>query len=101
VAPIQLLNIISGVLIKIIKVKRLQAAGTESSEIFTQAGLNYFEKDFVGQAGRFAGLPVMLDALSKSLEYERDLKTSSGAEPEIILKSLIFKMLSGGGTKRA
>ena len=99
--PIQLLNIITGVLIKLIKVKRLEAAGLDSQSLAARAGLNYFDRDFVPQARDFAPLPALVDTLSKSLEYDRELKTSSGSEPGVLLKSLVFKLLSGGRAKRS
>ncbi|MDD4003838.1 MAG: DNA polymerase III subunit delta [Elusimicrobiaceae bacterium] len=99
--PVQLLNIITGTLVKLIKVKRLETAGLDQQSIAAQAGLNFFERDFVAQARDFAPAAALTDALARSLEYDRDLKTSSGSEPGVTLKSLVFKILSGGRAKRS
>jgi len=91
--PVFLLSLISSNLMKILKVRRMSAAGTPKQQIFAEARLNaYYDSDFIRAAENFGDDKTLLSAIDKALDAEAALKSSS-AEAGALLKSLILKAL--------
>lgn len=94
-----LIGIITGCIVKIIKVKRLKDAGYNNSEIFSAAYLHpYFDKDFIRQTDNFVSLDKLINALAKALEYEAKLKSSSSEDEQSLVSALL--MLTASAAKR-
>ncbi len=92
--PVGLLNQISSCVIKMTRIKRLVNRGVSASEIPSKAGLMFWEGRLVEGARRFPPEEVLLRTLDKTIDADMLLKSSSGADPAVLLRGLILSLFS-------
>ncbi|NLO92001.1 MAG: DNA polymerase III subunit delta [Elusimicrobia bacterium] len=90
--PVMLLGRITDALQKLVRARRMLAAGLSRDSLFTELGVHrYFDRDFPQQAAAFVNDALLLQSLVKAVEADAELKSSSGSEPRALLKSLILR----------
>ena len=90
--PVMLLGRITDALLKLVRSRRMLAAGMPKESLFNELGLHrYFDRDFPRHAAAYSNDAVLLQALVKAVEADAELKSSSGEEPHALLKSLILR----------
>jgi len=85
-----MLNQISACVLKMTRVKRLVNRGVSSSEIPSKAGLFFWESRLVDNAKRFPNEEVLLKTLDKIIDADMLLKSSSGADPSMLLRGIVW-----------
>ena len=90
--PVLLLGRITDALLKLVRSRRMLAAGMPKDALFNELGLHrYFDREFPSHAASFSNDALLLQALVKAVEADAELKSSSGEEPHALLKSLIMR----------
>ena len=92
--PVSVLNKISACAVKMLRVRRLAAAGLNQYEIVRAAGLLPWEGKLAGAAPRYPSLKTLQRALDKIIEADMALKSSSSGDPEILIKGVILMLLN-------
>ena len=89
-SPVSILNKISACVLKMARIKRLSNAGYSASEITQGAGLMFWEGRLAASARIFPPETALVRTLEKIIDADMQLKTSSGADPEILLKGILM-----------
>ncbi|MDR1684436.1 MAG: DNA polymerase III subunit delta [Elusimicrobiota bacterium] len=92
--PISVLNKISSCAVKMLRIKRLSAAGLGQYEIVSAAGLLPWEGRLAARAGAYPPVKTLTRALDKIIETDMAFKSSQAADPQIMLKGLILTLFS-------
>lgn len=92
--PVGMLNKISSCVMKMLRVKRLVNRGVSRSEIPSKAGLMFWEGRVVDGAGRFPKEDVLLRTVDKIIDADMLLKSSSGADPSVLLRGILLTLFS-------
>lgn len=93
-SPVSILNKISSCVLKMTRIKRLVNAGYTGQEVISKAGLMFWEGRLVASARIFPAEPVLLRTLGKIIEGDMALKSSSGADPQVLLKGILLTLFS-------
>ncbi|MDR1123909.1 MAG: DNA polymerase III subunit delta [Elusimicrobiota bacterium] len=91
--PVSILNKISACAVKMLRIRRLAAAGLNQYEITQAAGLLPWEGRLVSAAPRYPVLKTLQRALDKIIEADMTLKSSGSGDPEILIKGVILTLL--------
>ena len=92
--PVAILSKMTFPILKMARVKRLSEAGLAPAEILRAAGLMYWESRLVNQARSFPPQKNFLNALNRIIDADSALKSSSGADPKILLKGILLTLFS-------
>ncbi len=92
--PVSILNKISQPVIKMLKVKRLTAAGFSAQEVVRLGGLFPWEGRLVQRASYIPSAAALTRALNKIIEADMAFKTSQDTDAAIMLKGIILTALS-------
>lgn len=90
--PIGVLNKISACAVKMLRIRRLSAAGLGQYEIVQAAGLLPWENKLVAAAGRYPQAKTLQRALDKIIEADMSLKSSNAGDPEILIKGILLTL---------
>ncbi|HAH32261.1 MAG TPA: DNA polymerase III subunit delta [Elusimicrobia bacterium] len=90
--PLFLLNNISRTLERLLKVKRLEASGAGSSAPY-QAGVSPGHYRHLAAAAGAYSEDKLLRGLKRCLETEALLKSSSGRDPKLLIRQLLYEIL--------
>jgi DNA polymerase-3 subunit delta len=91
---VSVLNKISACAVKMLRIKRLSGAGLNQYEIVSAAGLLPWEGRLAARAGAFPSVKTMLKTLDKIIETDTALKSSSGSDPGVMIKSVLLTMFA-------
>lgn len=92
--PISMLNKISSCVQKMIRIKRLTNAGWGQQQILSGAGLMFWESRTVANARRFPSEDTLLKVLNRIIDADMQFKSSSGNNPEVMLKGIILTLFA-------
>jgi len=90
--PVSVLNKISACAVKMLRIRRLSAAGLGQYDIIQAAGLLPWEGKLVAAGGRFPSVKVLQRSLDKIIEADMALKSSGAGDPEILIKGIILTL---------
>ena len=93
-SPVSILNKISACVLKMARVKRLSNAGYNAAEITRGAGLMFWEGRLAASARIFPPETALNKTLERIIEADMQLKSSSGADPEILLKGVLMGLFA-------
>jgi DNA polymerase-3 subunit delta len=89
---VSILNKISACAVKMLRIRRLAAAGLNQYEIAQSAGLLPWESRLVAAAPRYPALKTLQRGLDKIIEADMALKSSASGDPEILIKGVILTL---------
>ena len=92
--PVAILSKMTFPILKMARIKRLSEAGLAPAEILRAAGLMYWESRLVNQARSFPPQKNFLNALNRIIEADSAFKSSSGADPKILLKGILLTLFN-------
>ncbi|WP_424245744.1 DNA polymerase-3 subunit delta [Elusimicrobium posterum] len=92
--PISMLNKIASCVLKMTRIKRLTNAGLSSQAILSSAGLMFWESRLVASARRFPSEDTLLKTLNRIIDTDMQLKSSSGNNPEVMIKGIVLTLFS-------
>ena len=92
--PVGMLNKISACVMKMLRIKRLVNRGVSSSEIPAKAGLMFWEGRLVDGAKRFPQEETLLKTVDKIIDADMLLKSSSNADPGVLLRGIVLTLFS-------
>jgi len=90
--PISILNKISSCAVKLLRIKRLSAAGLDSYRITSAAGLMPWEGRLAARAPQMPPVNSLVRALDKIIETDMAFKSSAGGDAGIMLKGVILTL---------
>jgi len=93
-SPVSILNKISACVLKMTRIKRLSNAGYNAAEITQGAGLMFWEGRLAANARRFPPEQTLTKTLERIIDADMQLKSSSGADPEILLKGVLMGLFA-------
>ena len=93
-SPVSILNKISSCVLKMARIKRLSNAGYGAAEITQAAGLMFWEGRLASSARIFPPEQTLNKTLERIIEADMQLKSSSGADPEILLKGVLMGLFA-------
>ena len=90
--PVAVLNKMTYPILKMARVKRLVDGGMYGAEVAKAAGLMFWESRLVNQARNFPSVKIFEQTLNRLIDADCSLKTSSAAEPKIVLKGILLTL---------
>jgi len=93
-SPVSILNKISSCVLKMARVKRLANAGYNTAEITQGAGLMFWEGRLAASSRMFPPETTLVKTLERIIDADMQLKSSSGADPEILLKGVLMGLFA-------
>ena len=92
--PVGILSKMTFPILKMARVKRLAEAGLPQSEILRVAGLMFWESRLVNQARAMPAQAAFKRTLDKIIEADSAFKTSTAADPKIMLKGILLTLFN-------
>lgn len=92
--PVGILSKMTFPILKMARVKRLAEAGLPQSEILRAAGLMFWESRLVNQARAMPAQAAFKRTLDKIIEADSAFKTSTAADPKIMLKGILLTLFN-------
>ena len=92
--PVAILSKMTFPILKMARIKRLSEAGLAPSEILRAAGLMYWESRLVNQARAFPPQKNFLNALNRIIDADSAFKSSTSADPKILLKGILLTLFN-------
>ncbi len=92
--PVAILSKMTFPILKMARIKRLSEMGMSPSEILRTAGLMYWESKLVSQARFFPSQKSFLNALNRIIEADSAFKSSTAADPKILLKGILLTLFN-------
>ncbi|WP_428898567.1 DNA polymerase-3 subunit delta [Parelusimicrobium proximum] len=89
---IGILNKISYCVLKMVRIRRMLAAGAGQSEIMSGAGLMFWESRLINNARNFPSEPALMRTLNKIIETDVQLKSSTNTDPAVMLRSVLLTL---------
>lgn len=92
--PVAILSKMTFPILKMARIKRLSEAGLAPAEILRAAGLMYWESRLVNQARAFPPQKNFLNALNRIIDADSAFKSSTSADPKILLKGILLTLFN-------